>query len=226
MFDIFASAVAVTLLSPLLIPVAIILRLSGEGEIFYQQQRIGLGGKPFFILKFATMLKDSPNMPGGDITIGRDPRILPTGRFLRDTKINELPQLFNILLGDMSIIGWRPLTPRIAEYFGAEYWQALAHLRPGLSGIGSIIFRDEEKLLSAVADRAAAYRSAIVPYKAALELWYVEHQSFLLDIKLIMLTALAVVRPGTDLSNHLDHLPPPPATLIELRRVVEVSRQA
>src|SRR6266700_5527063 len=122
-FDIIASGLAVVALSPLLLPVMLILRLTGEGKVFYAQERVGLGGRRFRILKFATMLENSPNLPGGDITVGRDPRILPVGRVLRDTKLNELPQLFNILLGDMSIIGPRPLTPRVASLFPASYWR-------------------------------------------------------------------------------------------------------
>ena len=109
-FDIVLSGLAILCLSPLLIPVVIILKLTGEHYIFYTQERIGLGGKPFGLLKFATMLKNSPNMGAGDITTHNDPRVLPFGRILRKTKINELPQLFNIFLGDMSIIGPRPLT--------------------------------------------------------------------------------------------------------------------
>jgi lipopolysaccharide/colanic/teichoic acid biosynthesis glycosyltransferase len=155
-----------------------VLRLSGEGEIFYVQQRVGRHGKLFPIYKFATMLKNSPNLYGGDITIGNDPRILPFGRFLRTTKLNELPQLFNILLGDMSVIGWRPLTPRVAQLFPKSHWDAVKNTSPGLSGVGSIVFRNEEFLLNSATDRDALYASVIAP--AVIPIWYARHQSFFL----------------------------------------------
>lgn len=218
LFDFTASLVAVLLLSPILLPVALILKFTGEGEIFYRQVRVGRAGRKFGILKFATMLKDSPNMAGGDITTGNDPRVLPFGRFLRKSKINELPQLFNVLLGDMSIIGPRPLTPRVASMFSDEHWRTVGHLRPGLSGIGSIVFRDEERLFSVVDDHQRVYAEVIAPYKAALERWYARHQSFALDIKLILLTIMAVLQPDLDVSRYLKDLPVPSPELVELRR--------
>lgn len=147
-FDILLTSLAVLVLSPLLVPIMIILKLTGEHYIFYCQERVGKDRKPFGLMKFATMLKDSPNIGTGDITTRHDPRVLPFGRFLRKTKINELPQLFNILKGDMSIIGPRPLTPRNFAYYSPEIQQAIGELRPGLSGIGSVIFRDEERYLA------------------------------------------------------------------------------
>ena len=217
LFDLLASAVALILLSTALVPIIVALRLTGEGEVFYRQPRLGRRGKSFDILKFATMLKDSPNMVGGDITAGNDPRVLPLGRFLRKSKINELPQLFNVLSGDMSVIGYRPLTPRVAALFPPGHWQALAALRPGLSGIGSIVFRDEERLFHIAADRQTAYAEVIAPYKAALERWYAEHQSFLLDMKLIGLTILAVMITDFDVGSYLRGLPAPPPALLALR---------
>lgn len=216
-FDIIVAALAVLLLSPLLLPVVIILRATGEHEIFYQQERMGRGGKPFLILKFATMLKNSPHMAGGDITVRKDPRVLPFGHFLRKTKINELPQLLNIIKGDMSIIGPRPLTKRIADLFPPAYWRKLATVRPGLSGIGSIVFRDEETLLSNAQDRQHIYSDVIVPYKMALEEWYVTHQSLGLDLKLILLTILVVARPATRVDRIFVDLPTGPYELISQR---------
>jgi lipopolysaccharide/colanic/teichoic acid biosynthesis glycosyltransferase len=218
-FDVVVSGLAILLLSPLLLPVMILLRLTGEGEVFYRQERVGFGRKPFSIYKFATMLKDSPKLPGGDITVGSDPRILPVGRVLRNTKVNELPQLLNVFFGDMSLIGWRPLTPRVASLFPEAHWDALANWRPGLSGIGSLVFRDEEQLLTGVADRQTVYASVIVPYKSALEVWYTKHQSFWLDLKLIAITAGAVMGFKPDLYRIFSDLPPPPATLMQLRDV-------
>ena len=210
LFDILASGLAGLVLSPLLLPVMIILSLTGEGEIFYTQQRIGRDGKPFRILKFATMLKNSPNLPGGDITPGNDPRILPVGRFLRRTKLNELPQLFNVLLGDMSLIGPRPLTPRVVAMFPESHWRAVRHLRPGLSGISSVVFRDEEDIISVASDREEIYTHVIVPYKIALEGWYANNQSFWTDMKLIYLTIAAVLRWNADPNQFFLNLPPSP----------------
>ena len=202
-FDIVVAGMGLLVLSPLLLPIAVLLCLTGEGEIFYRQERVGRGGKCFRIYKFATMLKDSPNLSGGDITVGEDPRILPCGRFLRKTKINELPQLLNVIAGDMSIIGPRPLTPRVAALFPAHYWENIAELRTGLSGVGSIVFRDEEVLLSATADRERVYADLIVPYKMALENWYLRNQSFTLDLKLIGLTLFAMLHRDLDVSRFL-----------------------
>ena len=215
--DILLSSIALIVFSPLLLPVIVILALTGEHEIFYAQQRAGRAGKNFPLLKFATMLKNSPNMTGGDITVAHDPRVLPFGHILRKTKINELPQLLNVLKGDMSLIGYRPLTPRVASLFPQGYWQQIGSLRPGLSGIGSIVFRDEEALLSGRADREKVYRDIIVSHKAALELWYKAHQSVWIDLKLIVLTVLVVIVPGFRVESWLPDLPPPSPELAALR---------
>ena len=217
-FDVAASATALFVLLPLLLPVAAVLRLTGEGEIFYRQDRVGRGGQKFYIVKFATMLKNSSNLPGGDITSGDDPRILRVGRFLRNLKINELPQLLNILLGDMSVIGPRPLTPRVAALFPASHWSRVAALRPGLSGIGSTVFRDEERLLSGVEDRMRTYAEVIVPYKMALEAWYADNAGLAVDIKLVALTVAILVAPRVDVHKWFPTLPAPPAALLALRK--------
>lgn len=209
-FDFIVACLAILILSPLLIPIAILLKLTGEGEIFYKQERVGFQNEMFGILKFATMLKNSPNLSGGDITFNKDPRILPVGGFLRKSKINELPQLFNIFFGDMSIIGPRPLTPRVAELFPKEHWQKVSVVRPGLSGVGSIIFRNEEELLENSSDRFEDYKKFIVPYKMALESWYVDNQTFGLDVKLICLTAAVVLFKRIDPHAYLKGLPAPP----------------
>ena len=112
LFDIIVSSIALIVVSPLFIPIIILLRLTGEGKVFYIQQRIGKRGLPFGLYKFATMLENSPNMSGGDVTSGNDPRVLPMGKFLRKSKINELPQLLNIINGEMSLVGPRPMTSR------------------------------------------------------------------------------------------------------------------
>ena len=199
-FDIVSSFLAILVLFPLLLPVMIILRFTGEGYIFYNQKRVGKGGVNFNLLKFATMLKDSPNMAGGDITMGRDPRVLPFGRFLRKTKINELPQLFNILKGDISVVGPRPLTPNNYAYYTEEVKKAISSLKPGLTGIGSIVFRDEESILAnSPKSPLDCYREDISPYKGELEIWYRSNQSFITDMKLIFLTAWVIVFPESGL---------------------------
>ena len=166
-FDIIFSSAALIVLSPLLVPIVIILKFTGEGEIFYVQQRVGKDGKMFGLLKFATMLKDSPNMGTGTITVKGDPRVLPFGRFLRKTKINELPQLINILKGDMSIIGPRPQDLRCFVVFPEKDQENIKKVRPGLSGIGSIIFRDEEGIMAReeIKDKVYFYDHVISPTK-------------------------------------------------------------
>ncbi len=212
--DILLSSLALVVLSPLLLPVMLILKLTGEHYVFYAQDRVGKGGQIFPLLKFATMLKDSPNMGTTDITVRNDPRVLPFGRFLRKTKINELPQILNVLKGDMSIIGPRPLTEKMFNYYSEEHRKIIGELRPGLSGVGSILFRDEESLISAQdMPHHDFYAAHVSPYKGALEAWYHQHRSLWLDFKLIALTLLAIVRPNMDLHRHLKGLPERPEAL-------------
>lgn len=196
-FDMFFSGLALIVLSPLLVPIAIFLRLSGEGEVFFAQQRVGLNGRKFNLLKFATMLKDSPNIGTGTVTVKNDPRILPFGRFLRKSKINELPQLLNILFGDMSVVGPRPQAPRCFEAFPVDVQNQIVKVRPGLSGIGSIIFRDEESLLHSANDPVIFYDTVIAPYKGELEKWYIENQSLKNYFLIIFVTAWVVLFSGS-----------------------------
>jgi lipopolysaccharide/colanic/teichoic acid biosynthesis glycosyltransferase len=213
-FDIFFSGLAIIVLSPLLVPIMFTLRFTGEGEIFFRQQRVGRGGEKFGLLKFATMLKDSPNMATGTVTVKNDPRILPIGRFLRKTKINELPQLFNILLGDMAVIGPRPQTQRCFDAFPARSQAEIIKIRPGLSGIGSVVFRDEEEMMDAAGDPDAMYDSLIMPYKGLLEEWYVQHRSLWVDTLLTFLTAWVVFTPQSLIVWRLfPNLPVPPEEL-------------
>lgn len=215
LLDTVLSLVALLILSPLLVPIALILRFSGEGEIFYRQQRVGKNGKLFGLYKFATMLKDSPNIGTGTHTTRNDPRVLPVGRFLRKTKINELPQLLNILLGDMSIIGPRPTVQSHFSLYPEEARIEIEKVRPGLSGMGSIVFRDEETLLStSPLGYKKCYDEVVAPYKAALELWYVRHQSVFLDILLIGMTIWVVLFPKSRIyRSFFSDLPLPPREL-------------
>lgn len=191
-FDILFSFIALVILSPLLIPIMILLKLTGEHEIFYFQKRIGYKNREFDIWKFATMLKNSPNIGTGEITLRNDPRVTPMGHFLRRTKINELPQVFNVLVGDMSIVGPRPLMRKSFDLYTPEVQAVIYNTRPGITGIGSVIFRDEEKLVSESNDMQATYRD-IFRYKGALELWYQQHISFYTDFMIIFLTAWQIL---------------------------------
>lgn len=195
--DILLSLTALLLLSPILLPVGLILRLTGEGEVFFVQDRVGANEQIFGLFKFATMLKNSPNLGTGTITIKNDPRVLPVGRVLRKTKINELPQLLNVLMGDMSIIGPRPLTKNHFDLYPLASRKLIGSVRPGLSGIGSIVFRDEERLLSGQEDPKSYYESEIAPYKAELEVWFVKNRSLWLYFKCIFTTLLVVMKPSS-----------------------------
>ena len=213
-FDICFSGVALILLSPLLVPLILILRVTGEGEIFFLQSRVGRGGNHFKLYKFATMLKDSPNMGTGTVTVKNDPRVLPMGKFLRKTKINELPQLINIFKGDMSVIGPRPQTQRCFDAFPLSSQNKIIKVRPGLSGIGSIIFRDEEDMINANNNPDKFYDETVMPYKGSLENWYVSHQNIATYFSLIGLTILVVLGFNSSLVWKLfKDLPSPPEEL-------------
>ncbi len=202
-FDITAALAAILLLSPILIPIVIGLRLTGEGYVWYFQERVGFKNKLFNIWKFATMLKNSPNMAGGLITLKRDPRLTPMGDFLRRTKINELPQLINILRGDMSIVGPRPVMQKSFDQYPDDVKAVIYNVRPGLTGIGSVIFRDEETLITQIRDQGGDtwefYKNSIYPFKGLLEKWYQQNQSFPTDFKIILLTAWVIFFPKSDL---------------------------
>ncbi len=212
LLDLFVSILVAIVLLPLFIPVMIGLKLTGEGYIFYKQKRIGYRKKYFDILKFATMLKDSPNLGTGMITLRNDPRITPMGGFLRKTKINELPQIFNIILGDISLVGPRPLVDKTFNAYPQEVQDVVYMVKPGLTGIGSIVFRDEEALVSAAeGDPHEYYKNVIAPYKGELEMWYQANASFWLDLKVIFLTAWVILFSKSELPHKiLKSLPPKP----------------
>lgn len=210
------------MLSPLLVPIVIILRLTGEGEVFFLQDRIGKGGEKFRLFKFATMLKDSPNIGTGTVTMKNDPRVLPVGIFLRKTKINELPQLLNIFFGDMSVIGPRPLTTETFEAYTAEIQLVINKVRPGLSGIGSIIFRGEEEIMHGAKASVNFYENTIAPYKGALEEWFVINKSIYIYFLAILVTICAVLNPSTKLAWRVfKDLPEPPSDLKKVLNYVD-----
>lgn len=168
-------------------------------------------------MKFATMLKESPNLGTGTLTVQNDPRILPFGRLLRKTKINELPQLINILKGEMSFVGPRPQTLRCFRAFAADVQDEIAKVRPGLSGIGSIIFRDEERLLCDSIDPVAFYDNVVAPYKGELEKWYVNNQGVKTYVFAIMVTIWVVVFSRSRIAWKIfDGIPNPPHNLASI----------
>ena len=202
LLDIIVSIVALTLLLPLFIPIIILLRITAEGEVFYFQERIGLKNSRFQIWKFATMLKNSMNMGTGSITLQNDFRVTPIGKFLRKTKINELPQIVNILKGDISLVGPRPLVINDFEAYPFDIQEIIYNVKPGLTGIGSIVFRDEEKIISENYDKIDPhkyYREIIAPYKGELEIYYQRNQSLLLDFKIVFMTAWVILFPESRL---------------------------
>lgn len=195
--DILFSLIAILILSPLFILLIILLKFSAEGEIFYLQKRIGENNKSFMILKFATMLKNSLNMGAGSITLKNDFRVTKIGNILRKTKINELPQLYNILIGDISFVGPRPLVQKTFDAYSKKIQDKIYNIKPGLTGIGSIVFRDEESLISNsnISDPHVFYKNEISPLKGNLEIWYQKNQSFYTDLMLLILTAWIVLFP-------------------------------
>ena len=206
--DVLLSILALLVLLPLFIPIVAILLLTGEHKVFYSQTRIGYKNQNFKILKFATMLSNSSNMGSGSLTLKNDPRVLPFGSFLRKTKINELPQILNIIIGDLSIVGPRPQMKVDFEKYSDEVQRKIYNVRPGLTGIGSIVFRDEESLISVASEKENPhdyYKRVIAPYKGELEIWYQENCNLILDFQLIFMTAWAIVSPETRLYEKWFH---------------------
>jgi len=215
LFDLILTLLAIILLSPFLIPICLILLLTGEHEVFYLQNRVGYKNSRFKIWKFATMVKNSSKMGTGSLTVRNDPRVLPFGRFLRKTKINELPQIVNVLIGNMSIVGPRPQMEVDFFKFPPHVQAVIYNSNPGITGIGSIIFRDEEIWISnAPGDKHEFYKLHIAPYKGELELWYQQHLSLYTDLMLIFLTAWVILFPKSELVYRVfKDLPERPAEL-------------
>jgi len=208
--DVLVSLLVLLLLSPLFLIIIFLLKISGEGEILYLQERIGFRNSKFKIWKFATMLKDSMNIGTGSITLQNDFRVTKIGIFLRKTKINELPQIINILKGDISLVGPRPLVTKTFTAYNSEVQSKIYNVKPGLTGIGSIIFRDEESIISSVNDEDPYefYKRVIAPYKGRLEIWYQLNCSFFLDLQLIFFTAWVILFPKSKLyEKWFDDLP-------------------
>lgn len=213
LLDISVSGFVLLVLLVPAIAVMLLLRFTGEGKIFYLQNRVGMGGKIFKVFKLATMRADSATTGSKDITVRNDPRVLPVGRVLRKTKVNELPQLFNVFRGDMSLVGWRPLVEKSFSYYPEHVQKSIIDAKPGLTGMGSMFFRDEEGLLEKTdKELQQFYIEDIAPYKGELELWYNQNRSFMMDLKIIAATAWAVVSPNSNvLRSMFPDAPLPPA---------------
>lgn len=190
------ASVLLVLVSPLFLSLMLVLAFTGERRVFYRQKRIGAGFRPFYILKFTTMIENSSRLGTGDIVLRDDFRVTRTGRFLRKTKLNELPQLINVIAGDMSLVGPRPLMPESFENYSPEVQEAIAGSRPGITGIGSVIFRNEESMVAASGmDPREYYNEYIYPYKGALEMWYRNRASVGTDICILLMTAWVIIFP-------------------------------
>ncbi len=198
--DIIIAVTVLVICLPFLIPIMILLKLTGEGEVFYLQDRVGTDNKLFAIWKFATMLKNSPNLGTGDVTVKNDSRVLPMGKFLRKSKINELPQIINVLNGSMSLVGARPLMPQSFHQYTDEVKSVIYQTPPGITGIGSLVFRDEEMIIDQSGmDPRYFYENFILPYKGNLEIWYQQNKSLVLDLKILFLTAWLILFPKSDI---------------------------
>lgn len=217
-FDFLFSLIALVLLTPFFVLLALILMWTGEGDVFYVQTRVGKNAEEFGILKFATMLRNSANLGNKNLTVRDDFRITKFGRILRRTKINELPQIFNILKGEMSFVGPRPLVPASFSKYPKAVQEIISKSIPGVTGIGSLVFRDEEKLVSLYTISGGLpldyYHQYIYPYKAELEKWYYLNKSFKTDFIIILLTAYSLINSKSQIVyKFFKTLPKKPAEL-------------
>lgn len=189
--DLICAALGLVVLSPILLGVALAIKLSSPGPVFYRATRVGRGGTPFRLYKFRSMVVDADRR-GPAITAGGDPRVTPIGRWLRRTKVDELPQLLNVLAGEMSLVGPRPEDPRYVALYDDDQRRILT-VRPGITSAASLAYRHEEALLSGP-DWERTYRTTIMPQKLAIDLAYVEKQSLWEDFRIILFTIVAMAK--------------------------------
>lgn len=194
-FDVTASSLGLLVLSPVFVAVAVAIKASSPGPVFFRQKRIGKNGAPFWIYKFRTMRVDAEKI-GGQLTVEGDPRITRVGRFLRATKLDELPQLINIVKGDMALVGPRPEVPRYVALY-SEAQRRVLDVRPGITDPASIRYRDENGVLARADDPEDAYVNVVMPHKLELNLAYLERRTLASDIRVILETLVRVVR-GAD----------------------------
>jgi lipopolysaccharide/colanic/teichoic acid biosynthesis glycosyltransferase len=185
-FDIAIAATGLIVLLPVMAVVAVLIKCDSQGPVFFKQKRMGQGFRAFLIYKFRTM-KENSELTGRLITIGEDPRITRVGRFLRKTKIDELPQLINVLKGEMSLVGPRPELPRFVELFRSEYAEILT-VRPGITDLGSLKYHDEAKLMSLFSNPEEEYVRSILPDKIRLAKEYIDRSSLFFDLTLMVRT--------------------------------------
>lgn len=193
LFDLLLSSIGLLLLAPLLLLIAALVKLDSPGPVMFRQERVGRFGQPFLIHKFRTM-RHEPAGQGLQITVGADRRITRVGGFLRASKLDELPQLLDVWLGDMSLVGPRPEVPRYVAHYPAGLREKVLSVRPGITDIASIEYRDESAVLARAADPERAYIDEVLPHKLALAARYVERSSLWLDVWLIWRTVVAIVR--------------------------------
>jgi lipopolysaccharide/colanic/teichoic acid biosynthesis glycosyltransferase len=198
MFDLVCATVGVLLASPLFLLIWLWIKLDSRGPIFFRQRRVGLNGRHFWICKFRTMVHDAPRR-GKEITVSGDPRITRAGRFLRKYKLDELPQLFNVIRGEMSLVGPRPEVPRYVELYDQQQKQVLSML-PGVTDEASIRYRNENELLGGREDAEKIYIEVVMPDKLRLNLAYMEEASMKKDIAILFRTLLAIA--GLDKKSH------------------------
>jgi len=191
-FDVFAALVGLVVLSPLFGVLAILIKTESPGPVFYRGLRVGREGSEFRILKFRTMYERPESYSGPRVTVASDPRVTKTGRWLRSTKLNELPQLWNVLKGDMSIVGPRPEDPEIVATWPSQLREEILSIRPGITSPASVIYRDEEKLLQATS-LMDDYLNDVLPRKLRLDQLYVRGGNLLSDIDVVLLTFLALL---------------------------------
>jgi lipopolysaccharide/colanic/teichoic acid biosynthesis glycosyltransferase len=192
LFDIAASGVGLILLSPVLVVIALLVKLDSSGSVFFRQERVGRNGRVFRIYKFRTMRSETSDK-GAQLTVSDDPRITRIGTTLRHYKLDELPQLINVLVGEMSLVGPRPEVPRYVAAWEDRIKSIVLSVRPGLTALASIEFRNESALLAASEDPERKYLDEIAPAKNKLAVLYVQNWSFWLDIKIIGKTFAAIL---------------------------------
>ncbi len=190
LFDVVVAAIGLLVLLPIFAVVAILIKLNSSGPVFFRQERMGRGFRLFSIYKFRTMVRDAP-LKGGAITFSNDPRITRLGRLLRKGKVDELPQLVNVLKGDMSLVGPRPEVRRYVEIFRRDYEEIL-RVRPGITDLGSLRYRDEAEILGKATNPEEEYVQRILPEKIRLAREYIIRSSFFFDLLLIAKTLLKV----------------------------------
>lgn len=191
-FDIFASFFGLLVLSPILIVIALLIVLTSSGGVFFRQVRVGRKGKEFRIFKFRTMVKDAESK-GMQITVGNDSRVTTIGKFLRKCKLDELPQLINVLLGQMSFVGYRPEVPKYVAMY-TDYQRNILRIRPGITDLASIEYRDENEVLEQSDNPEDTYVNDVMQKKLTLNIKYMQEMGFWYDLKLIFKTFLAILK--------------------------------